>query len=292
MNIKAGICGLDEIEWFAEAGAKELYLGVSNLPSHVKNPKANIKRIEGRDLEASMEFLHSKGVRLFAAANDFNSVDIRQVIEEMLFLSEHGIDGFIVSSPEILTAYPKNVRQPEWHLSVVSACTNRRTLDWYHSLGIVRFTLFQQLLPSEAELLFDCPGVESEVFLNYGEFSEECAGIDDDLLPTGETCANFDGICRGCSGEIDFKEGKFCNAVLPLPDGSEFRCFKPDTETTARHIWQYVRKADWLKLVRKNTLENRKKILLFGKEIIKEALACPSEDEFPSIARKVYERFK
>ena len=272
MRIKAGINSLNEAEWFINNGASELYFGLSDLPSHVDNLDENLRIENQREFEEAIKFAHSNGCRLFVAVNDINVnvFGIEKALRKMQFLTESGIDGFIVSSPEFILRYPKNAKKTEWHLSCLAMCLNSQSLSFYRSLGVNRFAVYQSLFPEEAILMFKNSGMESEVFLQADEI-----------------CVNYDGLCQGCGGLFGNK--KFCQISFSIPGSSrKFHCIRPGLRADMHSFYVFAHNADWLKLVRKSDFSHRKQIFDFAKELLALVRESKDEEDFFSMSKQIF----
>ncbi|MCR4820915.1 MAG: U32 family peptidase [Elusimicrobiales bacterium] len=272
MKIKAGICSFDEAEWFISNGANELYFGLSDLPSHVDNLGENLCIGNRHDFENSIKFAHSHGCGLFVAVNDINVnvFGIDKALKKMQLLTECGIDGFIVASPEFILRYPKNAINPEWHLSCLAMCLNRPALSFYRSLGVKRFAVYQSLFPEEAISMFKDSGMESEVFLQADEI-----------------CVNYDGLCQGCGGLFGNK--KFCQLPFSMPGSSrKFHCIRPGLRADAHSFYVFAHNADWLKLVRKSDFSHRKQVFNFAKELLALVRESKDEEAFLSMSKQIF----
>lgn len=270
MKIKAGIRTLDEAEYFAEGGAGEIYFGINGIPSHIKNPECNIHGVSSSDIRNTVSYVHSRGCGVYVAVNEINAMNLDAAIKKMQELMECGLDGFIVSSPEVIKNYPLSGPVPKWHLSSLAFCLNRPALEWYKKYGFCRFVIYQHFFPEESMALFDNSGMESEVFF-----------LSDDI------CVNMDGLCKGCTGTPGDGR-KFCHRYF-FAWGKKFHCSWIDIDTEISCFYRYAKKADWLKLVRLTSFDHRKKVFSYAKELISAADRFNNAEEFK---RETFDIFK
>jgi hypothetical protein len=270
MKIKAGVCNLDEIQFFAENGAGEVYFGLSVLPSHIRSPECNVSDFSVKEMTDIVSFAHSKQCGVYVAVNEINALYINEAISIMQKLMSCGIDGFIVSSPEVIMNYPETQHTPKWHLSSLAFCLNRYALEWYKKFGFSRFVIYQHFLPEESIRFFKDTGMESEVFF-----------LSDDI------CANMDGLCKGCSGNLGERQ-KFCQRSFSYGQDC-FKCLRFDIDTEIRTFYSYSRIADWLKLVRlTSSFSHRKKIFSVAKELLRLADSSLDLADFRKAGQSIF----
>lgn len=271
MRIKVGACSLEEIEYFANAGAGEVYFGLSDIPSHVAASSRNIAKFDINRLVKTVRFAHEKDCGVYLAVNDINALDYGEIPQKMFELvNKAGIDGFIVSSLDLLHRYPQGGIKPQWHLSTLANCYNRSTIEFFRDKGFTRFVFPEQLMPEDVTSMLNIPNTEIEVFFLYDD-----------------SCMNFDSICLGCSPENLDNGRKFCGRSFFFPDG----IYKPpdlSIETEARCMYFYSHTASWLKLVRKRGFERRKAVLAEVQKLLKLSEKCDNTDVFWEISRSVF----
>lgn len=162
-------CYIDraEIKPLVQAGADELYTSAYGLPSFTEDC------LRGGKLPAAIRDIHDLGKRALVALNSMyvmgSAAGMRALADKVFALDAAGADGFIISSPSLLSLLrsgPRKLRA-ELHLSSVQPCFNTATLRFFLRFGIKRLVLPSQLAPLEArELLRLCreEGVETEIF--------------------------------------------------------------------------------------------------------------------------------
>lgn len=261
---------MDEIQFFAENGAGEVYFGLSVLPSHIRSPECNVSDFSVKKMTDIVSFAHSKQCGVYVAVNEINALYINEAISIMQELMACGIDGFIVSSPEVIMNYPETQHTPKWHLSSLAFCLNRYALEWYKNFGFSRFVIYQHFLPEESIRFFKDTGMESEVFF-----------LSDDI------CANMDGLCKGCSGNLGERQ-KFCQRSFSYGQDC-FKCLRFDIDTEIRTFYSYSRIADWLKLVRlTSSFSHRKKIFSIAKELLRLADSSLDLADFRKTGQSIF----
>lgn len=271
MRIKAGALTLDEMIWFAEKGAGEIYIALPDIPSHTGRSTYSIKG-SVNELSDVFRRVHAKGCKIFVAANETARLGLDNTIKKMLsFFESCSPDGFIVANPQIPLSWPSKTSIPEWHLSSLALCFNSFALKWYEKAGFSRFCIPQHLLPEEADKMLLATNMQSEVFFVLGEM-----------------CSNLDGICKGCTG-LD-ESTKFCLRTFNAA-GRPFRCSVFSTDTLLRHLYMFSKTADWLKLVRFNNFEIRKSFFHTAEDLIEMAEKAPDFYNFISISEKTVREF-
>lgn len=271
MKIKVGISDLSEAKYFIDNGAGEIYFGINDVPSH--SPSVSIKNTSLDEIKKTVDYAHNKNCGVYVAVNDINTNTNPVITKKMFYVFEStNIDGFIVSSIEIIKNYPVSVKPPKWHLSTLGMCFNSFNLQFYKRYGISRYCIPQQLLPRESEYIFSQnPKIESEVFFILNEM-----------------CVNLDGICKGCFGNCK-TQAKFCDDVLNIA-GKKYSCGGFSVDEKLDYFYKYCKKADYLKLVRFGAYEHRKKVFSVAGKLLLLAKQADNEQQFIERAKTIVNR--
>jgi hypothetical protein len=269
MKIKIGIRNLQEAEYYLERGAEELSFGLKAIPSHCASQgfTGTPKQIAGMVRRA-----HALRRKVFIVANDSNYRKPEAVAPALRAMAaETGVDGFIVSNPEIISAFPGGKPRVEWHLSTLAMCFNSEVLAFYREYGISRFIIPQHVMPAEAgAILAARRGLEAEAFFILREM-----------------CINIDGLCYGCDGSSDFgyPDTICCHRAFSAGKDKTFTMPKLTEAVKLEYFFDYSKHADVLKIARDGDTEKREIVFDEARALLKLAARHHSKARFLTEAR-------
>jgi hypothetical protein len=192
IKIQVGVGGTAELRRFIEAGADELYGGLSSVPSHVYG--ADNFSSPGELLRAAAE-ARAAGRKFFFAANEVDGRLLEHTARVIKGLGK-GVDGVIVKDLALLRRLAELKVEGFYILSTLACCYNSRTLGIYRRLGVRRLALPEHLAPAEAAGMMR-GGVGTEIFIKAREY-----------------CVNANGLCflqfgpeNRCYCRDDFRSG-------------------------------------------------------------------------------------
>lgn len=188
MKITAPISSVKEVEMLLQFGADELYCGVKTpeWEEHFggycwmnrRSPiGANLSSWE--EIREVVRLAHEKNVSVHITLNaPFYTLGGMRYLYKLAekFVTELEIDSLIVSDVNFLWMLSKESLPVRIHLSSLGTCLNRKSVDFYRSLGVNRIILPRQLRISEIESIVrkNRHQMEFEVFaINDGCFYEE-----------------------------------------------------------------------------------------------------------------------
>lgn len=269
MKLQVGIGSLEELDYYLEEGADELYCGLYSIPNHVEGAR---NFAATADVLAARERARGKGRKLFFAANEVHKELLGHTAETIKDLVKGGIDGVIIKDLALLDALRKKKVRTHYILSTLSHCMNAETLAFYVGYGVKRVALPEQLGPAEAkELLRNRYGVKAEVFLKH----REC-------------CVNYNGLCF-----LDCHGGRTTFCKRPFRTGkAEYRMAGPGAAERLAELYEYHRLgAEVLKVGRSPVKETSKLIFREARQVVALlGLGLPKE-EFVARALRIKEGF-
>ena len=102
------------------------------------------------ELVSSVEYAHSKGVRVYLTMNTMPRDDEFSLLPDFIRAAEAArTDAYIVSDPGVMDYLHRYASNPEIHLSTQTSTVNSATCLFWHRLGIKRIVLARELSLSE-----------------------------------------------------------------------------------------------------------------------------------------------
>jgi len=269
IKIQVGIGSMEELEYYLDQGADELYCGIYSVPNHVEGAR-NFGATA--DVLAAGKAAHARGARLFFAANEVHKRLLRSTLGVITELVRGGIDGVIIKDLALLDVLRRNKVRTDYILSTLSYCMNYESLAFYAGYGIKRLALPEQLGPAEAaEMLRNPYGIKAEVFLKH----REC-------------CINYNGLCF-----LDCHGGRttFCKRRF-LAGGKEYRMAGGSAAGHLADLYEYHRLgAGVLKIGRSPVKETSRLIFRESRQVVELlGLGLPKE-EFVERALRIKRQF-
>lgn len=126
-------------------GADAVYIGGSCF-----SLRANAKNFDKGELKEAVEYTHSKGKKIYVAANifAFNS-DFPALGEYFKELQEVGVDAVIISDPGVLALCKEVAPGLEIHLSTQANTTNKYAAKFWADQGVKRVVLARETSMSD-----------------------------------------------------------------------------------------------------------------------------------------------
>lgn len=161
-------CGITPPEW-------SLRFGGLHWLNRRSPAGGNVQSAE--ELGAMVEAAHQGGARLFVTLNGLSFSREQADFQARLALEACGlgVDAFIVADVGLMLHLREAGVEVPFHISTLGSAFNRRTIEFYVSLGARRIVLPRQVLLGEIEDMAQAlPEVELETFvLNDGCFYDE-----------------------------------------------------------------------------------------------------------------------
>lgn len=144
-------------------GADAVYLGGQNY-----GLRANADNFGLDELSQAIEFVHSRGKRLYLTMNMIpHNTDLIGMLEYVDTMSRLGVDAIIISDPAVFSIVREVNPRMEIHISTQANNTNWRSAKFWYDNGASRIILARELSLSEiSEIHEKIPGVELEVFIH------------------------------------------------------------------------------------------------------------------------------
>ena len=121
-------------------GADAVYVGGSKF-----SLRANAKNFDGEALKEAVEHTHSKGKKIYVAANIFaDNKDFDGLEEYFIKLKEIGVDAAIISDPGVLALCKRVAPDLEIHLSTQANTTNKYAAKFWTEQGVKRVVLARE----------------------------------------------------------------------------------------------------------------------------------------------------
>ncbi|MCD7775410.1 MAG: U32 family peptidase [Clostridiales bacterium] len=156
-------------------GADAVYIGGSFMQM-----RADIAGFSDEELSNAVELVHSKGKKLYVAANCFARNDeISKLRDYAKFLSFSGVDGVIVSDLGVLAVMKEAAAELPVHISTQANIQNYKTAEVYYNFGAKRVVLGREMTLEQIAALREMTPKELEI---------EC-------FVHGAMCMSYSGRC-------------------------------------------------------------------------------------------------
>ncbi len=163
---------LEKLKIAVHYGADAVYFGGRDL-----NLRANAGNLSEKEIEEAVAFCHDRGARAYVTVNIFaHNSDIRHVPDYLAWLSDVGVDAFIISDPGIFRTARRVAPGVPIHISTQANTTNRESALFWKEQGACRVNIARELTLSE-----------------IAEISS--AGIDTEVFVHGALCISYSGRC-------------------------------------------------------------------------------------------------
>jgi U32 family peptidase len=143
-------------------GADAIYVGVEGL-----SLRASSSEMSMADLAVGVNEAHSKGVKVYAAANTFaRNADLERAEKIIPALAATSVDALIISEPGMFRLIRSSAPQLPIHLSTQVNTTNIEAVRFWRDLGVRRIILARELnLKEIGEISAAVPEMELEIFI-------------------------------------------------------------------------------------------------------------------------------
>lgn len=153
----------EKLKYAIEWGADAVYAGVPDV-----SMRARINAFTEKNLPEAVEYVHSRGKKIFVTLNIYAHNYHLSIAEKHLkFLKKLNIDGVIVADPGIIALVRRIMPETEIHLSTQSNVTNWQAAKFWYDLGITRIVLAREVtLEDIREIKKHLPKLELEYFVH------------------------------------------------------------------------------------------------------------------------------
>ncbi|HCC47591.1 MAG TPA: hypothetical protein DEQ38_05680 [Elusimicrobia bacterium] len=162
MRITIGVKSSEEAGYFLRNGADEIYFSLSAARGHRTAAFSS-----EADLIAAIRLARRLRRKTMLALNAvYPRENYPAILDHARRLTDKGLDGVIVRDPALLEYFADHDYRPYLVASVLCACFNSQTMEFYRDLGVRRFTLNSQVMPADAaRMMAALPGVETVIFV-------------------------------------------------------------------------------------------------------------------------------
>lgn len=172
-EILAPAGSINVFEKALEAGADAVYIGAPAL-----NARALARDFSLPEIMAMIEFAHSRGARLYLAANSLlKEAEIPQALETLAQLEEMQPDALIIQDLGIYHLCRKYFPQLQLHASTLMGAHNSLAVKQFEKMGFDRVVLARELTIREIKSIAGKTMAELEVFVH------------------GALCFSYSGLC-------------------------------------------------------------------------------------------------
>jgi putative protease len=156
-----------------EAGADAVYIGAPAL-----NARALSKDFSPAEIAAMIDHAHTRGVKLYLAANSLLKEDeIPQALDTLAMLDALQPDGLIIQDLGVLHLCKKYFPQLRLHASTLLGAHNSLAVRQFEKMGFDRIVLARELTVKEISTITRKAKAEIEVFIH------------------GALCFSYSGLC-------------------------------------------------------------------------------------------------
>lgn len=155
---------LEKLKFACVFGADAVYLGGKEF-----SLRAGAGNFTMSDMEEAVNFVHSRGKKIFVAINIFpHNDDIEKLPPYIKFLENLGIDAVILSDPGVLTLVKEIAPDLKVHLSTQANTINWASCNFWHKQGVDRIILARELSLKEIkQIRQNTPdSLELEIFVH------------------------------------------------------------------------------------------------------------------------------
>lgn len=145
-------------------GADAVYLGGKNF-----SLRAYSNNFTNEELKSAVEYVHSKGKKIYVTVNIFaKNKDFKEAEEYFKFLEEIKVDAVIVTDPGFIYLAKKVAKNLPLHLSTQANTLNKYSAKFWESQGVERVILARELsLKEVSEIKAELnPETELEAFIH------------------------------------------------------------------------------------------------------------------------------
>lgn len=153
---------LEKLKFAVLYGADAVYIGGQQF-----GLRAKAGNFSFGEMEEGVRFAHSRGVKVYVAANIIaHHEDFGGLEEYLKRLQTIGIDAVIVADPAIIEACKAAAPGLEIHLSTQASTTNWQAIRFWHEEGVSRVVLAREVTMEEIREIKAHTDVEIEAFIH------------------------------------------------------------------------------------------------------------------------------
>jgi len=149
MRITVGVKSLKEAGYFLRNGADEIYFSLKSVPGHRSAAFSNEK-----ELLDSIKLARRLGKKTMLGMNAVYPRDKYPILlKHARRMVDHGLDGVIVRDPALLEYFNAKNFTAFFVASILCACFNSQSMEFYQDLGVRRLTFHSQVLPEDLKMM-------------------------------------------------------------------------------------------------------------------------------------------
>ena len=157
-------CGdINKLKTAIHFGADAVYVGGNSY-----GLRRGAKNFSNEQLKEAVEYVHSKGKKLYVTCNIVaHNEDFAGLAEYLQYLDSIAVDAVIVSDPGIIMVAREVLKTTEIHLSTQANATNKYSVNFWADQGCSRVVLARELsVPEITEIKEHIGEVELEAFVH------------------------------------------------------------------------------------------------------------------------------
>ena len=157
-------CGdMNKLKTAIHFGADAVYVGGNNY-----GLRRGAKNFSNEQLKEAVDFVHSKGKKLYVTCNIVaHNEDFDGLEEYLKYLDSIKVDAVIVSDPGVIKIARDVLKHTEIHLSTQANATNKHSVKFWAEQGCSRIVLARELSVQEiSEIKTHIGNVELEAFVH------------------------------------------------------------------------------------------------------------------------------
>ncbi|MCL1843033.1 MAG: U32 family peptidase [Defluviitaleaceae bacterium] len=155
-------------------GADAVYIGGKTL-----SMRAKAKNFRPAEMEEGILYAHSRGKKVYVAANICaHNDDFKNLTDYLKFLESVNADAVLISDPGVFMLAKEIIPETKLHISTQANVTNYASAEFWRNLGAARVVLAREL--SLGEIL---------------EISEKVLDIEIETFVHGAMCMAYSGRC-------------------------------------------------------------------------------------------------
>ncbi len=153
---------LEKLKIAVHYGADAVYFGGREF-----SLRAQAGNFSQAHIEEAVSFAHMHGVKAYVTVNIFaHNRDMKKIPEYLAWLSETGVDAFIISDPGIFRIARSVAPQVPVHISTQANTTNLESALFWKEAGANRVNLARELSINEIREITRSCRMETEVFVH------------------------------------------------------------------------------------------------------------------------------
>jgi len=184
---------LEKLKIAIDYGADAVYGGVSHFSLRIRSGKD----FTLDSFREGIEYAHNRGKKVYVTINGFPFNSQLKLLENHIAqMRDLHPDGFIISTPGVLTLAKKIAPDIDIHLSTQANVLNHLDAKFYYDLGVKRIIAAREISLKDLEIIKnEIPNLEIEIFVHGSmcfAYSGRCliSSLQSGRVPNRGSCAN------------------------------------------------------------------------------------------------------